>query len=975
MSADSGKTVEEPVEVLPWADGSYSLPVRYIAELLDLSPQQMHDGGTITFIDSVSRQPVSIDIGRQKITCADKISPNAEHPLKEVVDGMISPNDIYMDQATLEKLLGIHLTIDQAGQNISLNTTRVLRAFLKQSDSAGQSASGTTVNPTAMNLPEKPVNSIDMMMLDADSSHYRQQQVVPTFSEGNSGTTRLFQTGSTVTTGVRGHLMGLPFELKPQWRFSNGKFQLSGMDWSLRKDWKNLHMDAGSLNVGLSPLAAPDLPIWGMQVSTANAEKSTLQSLARKDFAGNVVTAEPVALAVNGIIREIQPAAGRKYEFEEVELDTRQAHQIRVIQGNRILEETFIPPENNAMLSKGEHAISGFAGHMEPNFQLYGDEWLMPQSNKWVAGGRAFYGLSEKATIGLSAVMDHIFGSPQTSPLSWALSRNYSPDLTGYSSFRRDPNLVQGSTLAGSFAYRWNERWSLSANTAVSLLQERANDTSAHPDWAGEASGEYHGLESYARLKLFRYGTDFYTPTANINSTLFDRAGASFEGQAKIAGFHLQGTVEQYRTNLNNTIEGGPIDVTHWNGSLMGQLGRWGTFRLSAFRMLGHNEERKLDSANYQASLTFPVYRQFNGELTYMRSNVRNVFNPANPGEVLQIRDQETLTNTLQASIMGPMPNQSGTVQLGVSAFQSLNLANLMLSWHWKSLYLEPSIQASLFSKEQLATLGLGIYYQQPNGERVGFRYTYSHSSLPALTALGGNSGTSNQSAHQLQFDLSGTWALLQQGLAAVNRDDRNEGIVEGRVFLDLNQNGKREKNEPGIPGIDLLIGQLQTLKSGRQGAFSKTGVQPGAYQVNFDLDQLPIHLSPTTSTVNIVVEGSKKTLVSLGAISTPGSLKGTVLKQNPGGKELPPADIMVSLLDAQKQPVQVTYTDETGRYHLSNVPPGKYELVIDRRQADRNHYEILTRSYSVEVPMSIHESYTREHLDFKVLQLFESNG
>ncbi len=59
----------------------------------------------------------------------------------------------------------------------------------------------------------------------------------------------------------------------------------------------------------------------------------------------------------------------------------------------------------------------------------------------------------------------------------------------------------------------------------------------------------------------------------------------------------------------------------------------------------------------------------------------------------------------------------------------------------------------------------------------------------------------------------------------------RGKARQGGRVFNDLNNNGRRDSGEPGIEGVKVAVGREQAL-SGSDGAFSFSPMKEGAYPV-----------------------------------------------------------------------------------------------------------------------------------------------
>ncbi len=71
---------------------------------------------------------------------------------------------------------------------------------------------------------------------------------------------------------------------------------------------------------------------------------------------------------------------------------------------------------------------------------------------------------------------------------------------------------------------------------------------------------------------------------------------------------------------------------------------------------------------------------------------------------------------------------------------------------------------------------------------------------------------------------------------------------VSGDVFEDLNQNSRREPDEPGIAGAVIDLCGKKTA-SGRTGRFASSGLDPGACEVQLMASSLPPHYRPIGDT------------------------------------------------------------------------------------------------------------------------------
>ncbi len=70
-------------------------------------------------------------------------------------------------------------------------------------------------------------------------------------------------------------------------------------------------------------------------------------------------------------------------------------------------------------------------------------------------------------------------------------------------------------------------------------------------------------------------------------------------------------------------------------------------------------------------------------------------------------------------------------------------------------------------------------------------------------------------------------------------------GRLEGHVFFDQDNNGKREASEGGVPNVTVTLNRRFVARTDAQGYYSFPAVAPGTYQVEVVPDNLPLPWAP----------------------------------------------------------------------------------------------------------------------------------
>ncbi len=175
-------------------------------------------------------------------------------------------------------------------------------------------------------------------------------------------------------------------------------------------------------------------------------------------------------------------------------------------------------------------------------------------------------------------------------------------------------------------------------------------------------------------------------------------------------------------------------------------------------------------------------------------------------------------------------------------------------------------------------------------------------------------------------------------------------------VWNDLNRNGLQDLNEPGVPGVSVLLiseqGQIvaNTTTDGL-GRYQFNGVVAGNYRVQFinlpesyfftnqgDGTQSATDSDADTITgltpIFNVITGQHYTDIDAGLYTLRSSLGDFVWNdinyngiQDPG--ELPLAGVTVTLYNANDEALSMAVTNAAGRYNFVNLTPGSYYVVF----------------------------------------------
>jgi hypothetical protein len=164
---------------------------------------------------------------------------------------------------------------------------------------------------------------------------------------------------------------------------------------------------------------------------------------------------------------------------------------------------------------------------------------------------------------------------------------------------------------------------------------------------------------------------------------------------------------------------------------------------------------------------------------------------------------------------------------------------------------------------------------------------------------------------------------------------------IEGRVFRDMNVNGRSDDGEPGLGGILVQLDTGQTALTDASGHFEFKGLETGHYQVSLPLKQFHEPTRMTTSTDrSINVYDERVGNVDFGIVNF-SRLMGSVFNDYRNDK-LRQADSpslqSVTLVVTGHGTQQKAVTDGAGDFEIDDLAPGKYEIAIDATTIPANY-------------------------------------
>jgi hypothetical protein len=169
----------------------------------------------------------------------------------------------------------------------------------------------------------------------------------------------------------------------------------------------------------------------------------------------------------------------------------------------------------------------------------------------------------------------------------------------------------------------------------------------------------------------------------------------------------------------------------------------------------------------------------------------------------------------------------------------------------------------------------------------------------------------------------------------------RPRRTISGRVFSDLNVNGAYNSGEPGLVGVRVELNTGETVRTDSQGRFEFSDLSPDAYRVSVPLNQFTRAVRVTSpADVRVDLIEQKMAEVDFGIVNFARVLGNVFNDYLQNGMRQTDANGLrgIGLTLSGKSVNRKVISDGAGDYELYEVPPGDYQLSLDRATLPPNY-------------------------------------
>ncbi|HNS22544.1 MAG TPA: hypothetical protein PKH24_18720 [Sedimentisphaerales bacterium] len=774
------------------------------------------------------------------------------------------------------------------------------------------------------------------------------------------------------------------------WEWPNDDPYVAEADWfEWVHRWRSAEITVGDSTFGLSDLVYPAFHATGVRINglagwTAEELKADKSSLGLRQYFGQPHVFEgpapidaTVELQLNGRTIDIQtvrpqadaPPGMGTYRFDGIDLPSGILNEVTIVirepDGNEIRVEKSIVGTPQ-LLPKGRTAYLGLVGTKREGATT--DHECLDAGDFYghISGARLLHGVSDRLSLGVVLACEEDHHHRYLEKNNHSDDRSY-PESSGHA----------GTTLS----YLPFDNLILSGNLAAS--QGQGQDE--YDDAAIRTRAEYLPTQKLSLdLDLLNLGSDYFDGTdPDVCDRRGGEAGFSWALDRK---WTVEGGIGWIRDNLDGELTE-TTQVSYQNiGASTRALPR--VTLGSRFHLLDvstENEPRTLTELSLRTALRrdLNLYGQvFLGEELSVNDNDRflSLLRLRHAPRVLRPSQYWTLRKTVNANNTISLIYNDTEAEETLSVVHDLKIDRRRHPWRLRTEIL----------KELSDETGSDEYGFRLRGEylldRVGFNY---------ISATG--EYRQGDYAFLLSLNIKQLYSRHQKRMININesRVRTAYGAIHGKVFLDYNGNHFPDRDEPGVPGVKVCLGQNLSVLTDKKGYYILSA-RPNTpeVQVYLDPDTIPAIYTVTNGTQKAKLYRDSLTEVNL-SVAPLISMVGRVVAVDPntpdanaGAEAL---DIAATVLDGVAENVQQSaplarhpacgvrvslhnpqsgllaaesITGQDGSYYLGDVKPGRYVLRVDPKTLPALH-ELAESERAVEVATTREEFVEIEQPDF----------
>lgn len=933
---------EREIEVVMDKDKMY-LPCKYILKFFGISYTESHAEKSLSF-KNVLVKGWTLSIDGKKQTC----------PVFFVKTGITGiSNEYFISADVLSKILE---------KNITSNSNQLLVAIKTKSDTEVATKKyenpflkiDTTQKPQAYDEITLPIQTGTVSL---DSIGFTENMMSDSYSqlyiESQSKNCTMM---NNMQVKLAGKLYSGKYKLDLGTNsYSNNLFSFSGISPQYKNQYKNFDYLIGTPDVWDFADSPISTEILGFQVKDHIEPQKDYKSID-----GYVCPTSTIKVHINNDFEQEISTYGGYYTLKNICY----GKPVRRVKIDEILadgtkKEVLTKEYKGDEGKKSVPAKDFILGVSGLQNRLWANNGYIYQTltKKLVLGGKTKKELSDKVTFENFITADKIYEGYDND--NWMIGLVSGKRYLNFATLQ-NPNALEGETYMGALTYKNNE--DMASKFYFGVSNSKANDgiTSDGLGYFLRSETNYYLNKDTSLVgSVFVSSPSFYMAGSSSGSGFSpDRAGSSITGNTSFKNLSFSGTYSKYKSNFGNYYEGGLITYDEYNFSARAHFKRLPSLSLKINNRHGANELGSISSNSYELSGNKKL-KCFAFDGGIRKSIYDNTYNvDGYTGYSSEFSD--TFMN-----VSFPLGKKFGYMTLGndivettsdgtKNDYNSFLISYTTPSINGYNVNMSTGIHYSGTTKGN--DIGLGITKRLKSGSTVSLNYRYSQTPYYMID----NMYIPGSMRHSITVDFSELYGIGNHGLQAIGAGNEDKGYLQVTAFLDVNQNGVRDKNEPLIENIPIKIeNDSEVFLTTKDGTTKLKPEDPGVYNVKIFEDELPNLVSchnKTKPSRYVKINNNSKTKLEFGLISSVGNINGSVLIKDEFDNVLKIEDLVVSVLDFDGKEVNYTNLNDDGTFSFSGLSPGKYFVGIDKELQET--YKIVPEKDSENVKVEIPPVY-----------------
>ncbi len=690
--------------------------------------------------------------------------------------------------------------------------------------------------------------------------------------------------------------------------------------------------------------------LMGVQIKDHIEENLTYQ-----DIEGYVSPSSTVKVYINDDFEKELNTYGGYYSLKDLyygnEIKTLKIEEI-LADGlrNEIFNNTFSDNIKKKKIPTHDF-LTGITGLQN---RLWANNGNIYQSDtkKLVLGYKHNKNISEKLQLENLVIADHIISSQNS---AWGRSILGNRKYLNYTTMK-NMNVLQGETYLGSVTYNNSKKMD-------SRLTFGGSNSTSVDEITDHGLGYYLKYENNYKLdkdssitgSLFAISPEFYMAGSSYGGSIADRVGGSIGAQKNFKKLFISTNCSKYKSNFGKYYDGGLLDFDEYNILFRTNFKKAPSLSLKLNNKKGENNIGQISSSAYE----FSAYKRFK-KLNFKGGLRKNLYE--NKYNFADYSGYSSEYSNIFTDASFPIGKKFGNILIGHELvetksdstnnnYKSIKINYTTPSFKGVSCNISTGLHYSGTTKGN--DFGLGISKRLKSGSTVNLNYRYSV--IPCY--LIDNMYIPGSMRHSVTIDFAELYGIGGSGLQGIGTTNEDKGILQVSAFLDVNQNGIKDKDESTIEDIPIKIDdKSETILLKKCKKDNLITAAKGVHSIKVCEDELPTFLSVCNKTKAIryvKVNNNSKTKVDFGLISTVGNINGSITVKDEYNNLLNFPDLVVSILNTEGREVTYANINEDGTFSFSGLSPGKYIVAVDKeiQELYRIGPESNSESYMIEIP------------------------